>query len=89
MTILGRHKSVDVNFVLRVLDLLRVVQTAAILALVLVLFNVDENIIWERDVYKGIKATTVSFEGFSLTNIRWKIGQYKSVLGLRRKAEKL
>ncbi len=56
VAILAGHERLDVDPVLGILDRLREVLTAAILALVLVLFDVDEDVIREAHMDEGVQA---------------------------------
>ena len=81
MTVLW-HEWINVNSVFLVVNSFAIVDSATVSAGKLVLFDVDEDIIWEADVNESIETTFVGLEGFSFSNIAGEVGENKAVLGL-------
>jgi len=82
VSILRRHERLDVDLVLTVLDLLGVVHAATVHALVLILFNVDEDVIRERQVNESVQATAIGLEGLRLSEICGEICKDEPILCL-------
>ncbi len=82
VTVLGRHEGLNMDAVLIIANCLRVVEAATVLALMLVLFNVDENIIGQANMHESINTTTVGLQRLGLSNVFGEIGENKAVLSL-------
>ncbi len=89
MAILRWHEALNMNTILGIANLLRVVHSATISALVLVLFNVYQNIIWETEMNESVETTTVGLQLFGLANVVREICQDKAILSLSSQTKKL
>ena len=89
MTVIGRHEWINEYTVLFILNLLRIVKATAILALVLVLLNVNQNIIREAHMNESVNSTAICLKALSFSNVAWEICKYETVLCLWTQTKKL
>ena len=74
VAVLGWHERINKNTLLLIADLFGIVNAAAILALMLILFNIDKYVIGQANVHEGIQAATVGLKGLSFNDCFWEIG---------------
>ena len=74
VAVLGWHERINENTLLLIADLFGIVNATAILALMLILFNIDEYVIGQANVHEGIQAATVGLKGLSFNDCFREIG---------------